>query len=79
MDWLLADAKNRFSEVVTLALTQGPQRVRRREQSVVILAEAEYARLTGASSSFKDYLVHGPDFVDLDLIRSNDTMRDVLL
>lgn len=37
MDWRLADAKNRFSELVTKALTDGPQRVRRREQAVMVL------------------------------------------
>ena len=29
--WQLAEAKNKFSEVFTRALTEGPQRVRRRE------------------------------------------------
>lgn len=79
MEWLLADAKNRFSELVTLALTQGPQRVRRRDQSVVIVAGAEYDRLTGTSRSFKDHLSKGPDFRDLDLTRSNDSMRELSL
>lgn len=30
MAWILADAKNRFSEVVTLALCGGPQVILRR-------------------------------------------------
>ena len=43
--WQLAEAKNKFSEVFTRALTEGPQRVRRRSDTVVILSEAEYERL----------------------------------
>ena len=38
MDWRLADAKNRFSELVTQALTLGPQRVRRFKDAVIILS-----------------------------------------
>jgi len=51
MKWLLADAKNRFSELVTRALTFGPQRVRRRGQSVVIRSEDEYQKLLGHHKS----------------------------
>ena len=47
MDWRLADAKNRFSELFTTALTLGPQRVRRRNDAVVVLSEPDYQRLTG--------------------------------
>jgi len=49
MDWKLADAKNKFSEVVRRALAEGPQRVTRRNDAVVILSEAEYQRLTETS------------------------------
>jgi len=79
MDWLLADAKNRFSEVVTLALTEGPQRVRRRNQAVVVVSEAEYNLLSRQDDSFKRYLFEGPDFSDLDLSRAQDAMRAVSL
>jgi phosphopantothenoylcysteine decarboxylase/phosphopantothenate--cysteine ligase len=37
-DWAVADAKNRFSELVTKALTEGPQRVSRRGRTVVVSA-----------------------------------------
>lgn len=77
MDWLLAEAKNRLSEVVTLALTKGPQKIKRRNQSVIILSEVEYERLTGARTSFKDYLMEGPSFEGLDLTRDASPSRDV--
>ncbi len=74
--WSLADAKNRFSTVVTLALTKGPQRVRRRDESVVVLAESEYRRLTGDRPSFKQHLLDGPSFEGLDLARDETPARD---
>jgi prevent-host-death family protein len=67
MDWQLAEAKNHPSEVVTRALTEGPQRIRRRDQVVVVVSEAEYQRLTGKQVTLKDYLLAGPDLSDLDL------------
>ena len=45
-DWLLQDAKNKFSAVVDAALAGMPQRVTRRgEPAVVVLAVDEYERL----------------------------------
>jgi prevent-host-death family protein len=77
MDWLLADAKNRFSELVTKALNQGPQRVRRRGDAVIIVAEKDFRRLTGTQRTFKDFLLNGPDLSALDLARDNTPMRDI--
>lgn len=37
-DWTVAEAKNRFSELVTKALTEGPQRITRRGESVIVSA-----------------------------------------
>jgi prevent-host-death family protein len=79
VDWSLADAKNRFSELVTLALTEGPQRVRRRRDAVVIVAAEEYERLVGKRPSFKDYLRSGPSFEGVDLVRDASPPRDVRL
>jgi antitoxin Phd len=79
VDWNLADAKNRFSEVVNLALTDGPQRVRRRKDMVVIISAAEYERLAGKRMSFKEYLMNGPSFDGVDLERSESPGRDVEL
>jgi antitoxin Phd len=79
MEWLLADAKNRFSEVVTLALTEGPQKIRRRAESVIVIAEEEYDRIRGARPLFKTYLIQGPSFEDLDLTRDQTPMREINL
>ncbi len=48
MDWPLAEAKNKFSEVFERALKEGPQRISRRgKDTVVVVAEAEYAAMRG--------------------------------
>ncbi len=76
MEWNIADAENRFSEVVNLALTQGPQRVRRGKDAVVVVAAAEDERLVGQRPAFKDYLFHGESFEGLDLTRDRSPAHD---
>ncbi len=39
MQWRLAEAKNRFSEVINKALSEGPQKIIRRDDTVIILIE----------------------------------------
>lgn len=78
-EWNLADAKNRFSELVTRALTQGPQRVRRRKDSVVVVAAEEFERLAGQRPRLKDYLTAGESFEGLNLERDQSPGRDVTL
>jgi antitoxin Phd len=49
--WPLQDAKARFSELVRKAQQDGPQRVTvHGRDSIVVLSEDDYARLTGARS-----------------------------
>ena len=76
MDWELAEAETKLSEVVTRALTEGPQRIRHRGQAVVVLPEAEYRRLAGEHETLTDYLLRGPDVSDLDLERDPSPMRE---
>jgi prevent-host-death family protein len=77
MEWQMADAKNRFSELMNRALHEGPQRVRRRKDAVVVVPEAEYDRLTGKRMGFKEYLMQPAGLDDLDLSRDPSPMRDV--
>ncbi|NOY91145.1 MAG: type II toxin-antitoxin system prevent-host-death family antitoxin [Deltaproteobacteria bacterium] len=76
MTWKLADAKMKFSEVVRRALTEGPQRVERRNDAVYVLSQEEYERLTGQKPSMVEFLLQGPDWSELDLERQQDAMRD---
>lgn len=77
MEWRLADAKNRFSELFTLAITLGPQRVRRRNDAVVILSEKDYERITGRRPDFKEFLIQGESFEGLHLSRDAAAGADI--
>lgn len=79
MIWRLADAKNKFSEVVRRALTEGPQHIMRRHDGVVVMSEDEYGRLAGQRPGFKQWLLNGPRLDGLDLKRDQTPMRDVRL
>lgn len=79
MEWNLADAKNLFSEVVNLALTEGPQTIHRRKNTVVVVSAEEFERLSGRRPTFKDYLAQGESFAGLDLERDQSPTRDVSL
>jgi antitoxin Phd len=50
MEWKLAEAINRFSELINKALLEGPQMVSRREDRVVVISEGEYQSLTGKNA-----------------------------
>jgi len=80
MEWKLAEAKNKFSELVSKALTEGPQRVRRRKDTVFVLSCDEYEALTGGRPNFKEFLKKkGPSLTGIELKRDKSTMRDVSL
>jgi prevent-host-death family protein len=82
MTWKLEDAKNRFSEVVRLALAHEPQWVTRNgRDAVVVLSAEDYERLVAPTnlaefmreSPLADVLAEG----ELDLERPRDFGRDV--
>lgn len=80
MEWEFADAKSRFSQLVSKALSEGPQRVLCHESAVVILSECDFERLSGKRPSFKEFLLApGPDMEGLDLTRDKSPMRDIQL
>ncbi len=79
MEWKLADAKNRFSELVTKAIDDGPQRVTRRGDVVIVMSEADYLRLRGKRPGLVEYTMSGPDLSELDLTRDRSFMRHVEL
>lgn len=71
MRWQVQDAKQRFSELIRTAHTDGPQVVTRHGEEIAVVVDiADYRRLKGETTEFKDYLRSGPGFDDLDLTRS---------
>lgn len=78
--WPLQDAKSRFSELVNLSLTDGPQLVTRRgQEAVVVLSAHEYRRITKQDRNLIDTLLQAPRGEPLELERSREPIRDVEL
>src|SRR5487761_1423903 len=80
--WKLEDAKARFSEVVRLAGTEGPQLVTiRGKEAAVILAPEEYKQLLPKPKGHQPLVrfLQGLALADLDLEREHDTGREIAL
>jgi prevent-host-death family protein len=72
------EAKQRFSEVVRSARSDGPQFVTRHGDEVaVVLDIQEYRRLQGGARDFKAFLRTAPDLEGLDVRRSDEPARTV--
>jgi prevent-host-death family protein len=77
--WALQDAKARFSELFTQVCTVGPQKVTRHgKEAIILLAEAEYQRLSGGGQSLVDFLLAAPK-AEFDIRRQPDFGRPVEL
>jgi antitoxin Phd len=78
VNWQVQEAKQRFSELVRRTLEEGPQVVTRHgEEVVVVVAADEYRRSQAARPNFKEFLMSGPSFDDLELDRSTDPPREI--
>jgi antitoxin Phd len=80
--WKLEDAKARFSEVVRLARSQGPQRVSvRGKDAVVVISVEELERLMPTPTGRKPLVsfLEGLGLEGLDVAREPDHGRDVEL
>jgi antitoxin Phd len=70
--WQLQDAKNRFSEVVELALKEGVQTVTKHgKPAVVIISAAEYQRAIAPGKSLLDLLRDCPEDLG-EIVRPRD-------
>ena len=68
MAWQLQEAKQRFSELVARARSEGPQRVTRHgRDAVVVVAAEEYDRLAGEEPDLLAFIRSAPDFGVLEL------------
>jgi prevent-host-death family protein len=78
MAWQLQEAKQRFSELVTRARSEGPQRVTKHgRDAVVVVAAEEYDRLTGEEPDLLAFIRSAPDFAPLELERVDDRGREL--
>jgi len=80
MAWQLQAAKQRFSELVERARSEGPQVVTKHgKEAVVVVSAEEYRRLQGDRPTLVEFIRSAPDFDVLDLDRAGDRGRDVEL
>jgi prevent-host-death family protein len=80
--WKLEDAKARFSEVVRLAGTMGPQLVTiRGKEAAVILAPEDYAQLLPKPKAHLPLVgfLQSLGLDNLDIAREKDTGREIAL
>lgn len=78
MNWQVQEAKQRFSELVERAVSDGPQIVTKHGRPAVAVVEiGEYRRLSGTTMNFKEFLMSAPDFSMLDLERSKELPREI--
>jgi prevent-host-death family protein len=80
MVWQLQTAKQRFSELVERARTEGPQVVTKRgREAVVVVSAEEYRRITGHDHTLVEFIRSAPNLDELELDRAADRGRDVEL
>ncbi len=78
--WQVQEAKTRLGEVIDRAISEGPQTITRHgKPRAVLMSVEEFEVLQKKRPSFKDFLMNGPRFDDLDLERSKDTGREIEL
>lgn len=81
MDWTLTEAEHKLDEIADKALQEGPQRIHRDEDVVVVISEEEYRQLKRdraiEKNDFLEFLRNGPGLDDLDLTRDKSSMREI--
>ncbi|MCL4871239.1 MAG: type II toxin-antitoxin system Phd/YefM family antitoxin [Anaerolineae bacterium] len=79
--WQLQEAKNKLSELVEKALSDGPQIITKRGvETAIILSYSDYRKMVSSQKKLSQFFRESPLVgVDLDLIRDNSPIRDVSL
>ena len=76
--WQLQEAKNKFSEVVDAALTEGPQLITKRGvETAIVISYADYRRMILDQKKLCDFFLDSPlRGSGLDLTRDDSPVRD---
>ena len=73
--WQIQDAKNKLSEVINRAVTQGPQVITRHgEKTVVVVAYTEYETLRKSQGKLSAFFGTSP-LAGIDLARDSSSPR----
>jgi len=75
--WQLQEAKNKFSEVVEEALSDGPQVITKRGvEAVIVLSYSEYRKLLASQKKLSEFFRQSPLVEsELDLNRNRSAVR----
>lgn len=78
--WQIQEAKSHFSQVIDLAITQGAQLVTRRGNEVaVVLSLKDYELISGKKNNLLNTLLNAPKGEELNISRSNESIRELPL
>jgi prevent-host-death family protein len=75
VEWNVADAKSKLSEVLNRAEHEA-QIITRRNRQYVVLEADEYKRLTGTLPSLKEVILRGPSLEGVDLNRDRSARSE---
>lgn len=79
MAWQVQDAKNKFSEVVERAISEGPQEITRRgKKTVILISVRDYLRLKQRKKSIVDFFKDSP-LSTISFEREKDYPRSIEL
>ena len=74
--WQIQNAKNKLSEVITRALTQGPQLITRHgEKTVVIVSYVEYEKMRKSQGKLSEFFRASP-LAGVELSRDKSMARE---
>ena len=80
MHWQIHEAKQQFSQLVRMAIEDGPRIVTRKGNEVaVVISIEQYRHLTGDPTGFKEFLMSFPNVEGFEIERSRDPGRVVEL
>lgn len=74
MEWTIAEAEERFDELLDRAEREGPQRVERRGKHFLVVVAEEQKK---EENPFIRALLDEPEFVDIGIERINPPLRDI--
>lgn len=73
--WQIQDAKNKLSEVISLALTEGPQLITKHgEKTVVVVSYTEFEKMRKSQGKLSEFFRVSP-LAGLDLSRDKSLPR----
>ncbi|HNC09603.1 MAG TPA: type II toxin-antitoxin system Phd/YefM family antitoxin [Anaerolineales bacterium] len=75
--WQIQDAKNKFSEMITCAINQGPQLITKHgEKAAVVISYLEYEKLRKSQGKLSEFFSTSPlAGIQLDLNRNKSLPR----